>query len=127
MEILLCWLVGLLFAVSTWLLLHRNMMRILFGVLLMSSSINLLIFAVGRLTLSGAAFIPDKQAQLNGHFANALPQALILTAIVIGFGVFTYALVLITKAWQDIGTINVDEIRLAEPVGAGSVDEEGVL
>ncbi|MCP3680144.1 MAG: cation:proton antiporter [Gammaproteobacteria bacterium] len=124
MEILLCWLVGLLFAISTWLLLHRNMIRILFGILLMSSSINLLIFTVGRLTLAKAAFIADDHSQLSGQFANALPQALILTAIVIGFGVFTYALVLMTKAWQDIGTMNVDEMRLAEPLESVDVEEE---
>ncbi len=124
MEILLCWLVGLLFAISTWLLLHRNMIRILYGILLMSSSINLLIFTLGRLTLAKAAFIAEGESQLSGQFANALPQALILTAIVIGFGVFTYALVLMTKAWQDIGTMNVDEMRLAEPPETVDIEEE---
>ena len=126
MEILLCWLVGLLFAVSTWLLLHANMMRILFGILVMSSSINLLIFTAGRLSLSGAAFIPNNQVQLSGQFSNALPQALILTAIVIGFGIFTYTLVLITKAWQDIGTIDVTEMRLAEPIVSTSMHSEEI-
>ena len=52
---------------------------------------------------------------------------MILTAIVIGFGVFTYALVVITKAWQHIGTINVDEMQVAEPPAEKMRWEEEVL
>jgi multicomponent Na+:H+ antiporter subunit C len=47
--------------------------------------------------------------------ANALPQALVLTAIVIGFGLFAFALTLVYRGYQSLGTLNSDEMRLAEP------------
>jgi hypothetical protein len=49
--------------------------------------------------------------------ANALPQALVLTAIVIGFGLFAFALTLVYRTYQNLGTLNSDEMRLAEPEG----------
>ena len=115
MAILLCFTVGILFGISVFLLLHPNLMRMLFGIVLIGSSINLLIFTVGGLTKTAPAFIPVGQETAPLHIANPLPQALILTAIVIGFGIFTYALVLITKVWQKTDNMNVDELRIAEP------------
>lgn len=115
MEVLLCWLVGILVAISIYLMLNRNLIRILFGIMIISTAINLLIFAVGRVTFVVPAFIEEGQKIAPKVFANAVPQALILTAIVIGFGVVTYTLILITKVWQDSDTMNIDEIRLAEP------------
>jgi multicomponent Na+:H+ antiporter subunit C len=88
-------------------------MRILFWFMLLGSSINLLIFTVGRVTFDAPAFINPGDI-LGKTLANALPQALILTAIVIGFGLMTFALVLITRVWQVIGTMNSDEMNLAE-------------
>lgn len=113
MNVLLCWLVGLLFAAGVYLLICKNLMRILFGIMLLGSSINLLIFTVGRVTFDAPAFINPGDI-LGKTLANALPQALILTAIVIGFGLMTFALVLITRVWQVIGTMNSDEMNLAE-------------
>ncbi|MAZ78103.1 MAG: cation:proton antiporter [Legionellaceae bacterium] len=115
MEVLLCWLVGILVAISIYLMLNRNLIRILFGIMIISTAINLLIFAVGRVTFVVPAFIEEGRDIAPKVFANAVPQALILTAIVIGFGVVTYTLILITKVWQDSDTMNIDEIRLAEP------------
>ncbi len=112
MEVLLCWLVGLLFTVSVYLLLNKNLIRVLFGIILISSSINLLIFIVGRLTFNAPAFIANKVTY--AAIANALPQALILTALVIGFGVATYALILITRTWQELGTMNSNRMQLTE-------------
>ncbi|MEP3296654.1 MAG: NADH-quinone oxidoreductase subunit K, partial [Pseudoruegeria sp.] len=47
--------------------------------------------------------------------ANALPQALVLTAIVIGFGLFAFALVLVFRAYTTLGTLYSDEMNAAEP------------
>jgi len=111
MDVLLCWLIGIFFAVSVYLLLNKNLVRVLFGIMLIGTSINLLIITVGRLTFNAPPFVSDKASNT---IANALPQALILTAIVIGFGVMTYALILITRAWQETGTMNADRMRAAE-------------
>ncbi|OGT29955.1 MAG: hypothetical protein A3E87_09470 [Gammaproteobacteria bacterium RIFCSPHIGHO2_12_FULL_35_23] len=113
MEILLCWLVGVLFTVSIYLLLNKNLVRVLFGIMLIGSSINLLIFAIGHLTYNAPAFINNPNSP-STQFANALPQALILTAIVIGFGVMTFSLILITKAWQELNTVDEDKMRFTE-------------
>jgi multicomponent Na+:H+ antiporter subunit C len=50
-----------------------------------------------------------------GVVANALPQALVLTAIVIGFGLFAFALVLALRAYWSLGTLDTEEMRVAEP------------
>lgn len=111
MEILLCWLAGLLISISVYLLLNKNLVRVLFGVILMSTSINLILFLSGNLTHLIPAFIPEGENLPPKLFANPLPQALMLTAIVIGFGVIAYGLVLITQAWQENGSMNSDNFQ----------------
>jgi multicomponent Na+:H+ antiporter subunit C len=123
-EVLLCWLVGLLFAVSIYLLLHQNLVRVLFGIMLIGSSINLLIFTVGRLTQGTPAFLNMHEWVPSQLLANALPQALILTAIVIGFGVVSYSLILIIKTWQELGTMNSDEMHVSEDINYDNEDIE---
>ena len=114
MEVLLCWLVGILFATSVYLLLNKNLVRVLFGIMLIGTAINLLIFAAGRLTEAAPAFVHIVDGKTLHRVANALPQALILTAIVIGFGVVSFSLVLITKAWQELGSVDADRLDQAK-------------
>ena len=111
MEILLSLLVGVLMSVSVWMLLSRNLVKFLFGLVLISNVANLIIFKVGGLTVGAPPLIVDGAST---HYANSLPQALVLTAIVIGFGLVSFTLVLALKAYQAIGTLNVDEMTLAE-------------
>lgn len=106
MEVLLCWLIGILFGLSIFLLLSRHMIQMLFGLMLIGTSINLFIFLTGRLTLFVPAFINEKNHAIN--IANALPQSLILTSIVIGFCITIYTLILVINTWQEIGTMNMD-------------------
>jgi multicomponent Na+:H+ antiporter subunit C len=120
METLLCWLVGILFGMSIFLILNRSMIQMLFGLMLVGTSINLFIFIAGRLTLFVPAFVSSQKP--DAAFANSLPQSLILTSIVIGFGVVTYALVLIVKTWQEVGTMNIDEMHLAEDCQQGELE-----
>lgn len=114
MEILLSWTVGILFAISVYLLLNKNLIRVLFGIILIGTSINLMIFTLGRLSHNQPVFLHHMGEKSLTTYANALPQALILTAIVIGFGVVSYALVLITRSWQDLGTMDSDKLRESE-------------
>lgn len=115
MEALLAVTVGVLFAAATYLMLSRNLLRFLFGLALMSNATNLLIFASGRLTVGAPPLVPYDGSDV-GDVANALPQALVLTAIVIGFGLFAFSLVLAMRAYTELGTLQTDEMRLAEPV-----------
>ncbi|MFV0245952.1 MAG: Na+/H+ antiporter subunit C [Qingshengfaniella sp.] len=115
MELLISIVVGSLVAGAVYLMLDRNLLRFLFGLTLISNAVNLLIFASGRLTQGKPPLIPSHAYTPPGVVANALPQALVLTAIVIGFGLFAFALVLALRAYTQLGTLNTDEMRLAEP------------
>ncbi|MEM1360447.1 MAG: Na+/H+ antiporter subunit C [Pseudomonadota bacterium] len=115
MEPLLAILVGVLIAAAVYLMLDRNLLRFLFGLLLISNGANLIIFAAGRTTAGKPPLVPEGADAPLSTVANALPQALVLTAIVIGFGLFAFALVLALRAYDTLGTLDTTEMRLAEP------------
>lgn len=116
METLLALTIGCLVAAGVYLMLARDLLRFLFGLTLISNAVNLAIFAAGRITVGGKPpLVPDGSYTPVGDVANALPQALILTAIVIGFGLFAFSLVLTLKAYGLLGTIDIDRMRLSEP------------
>ena len=115
MEQLLSILIGILVAAAVYLMLARNLLRFLFGLILLSNAANLTIFVAGRLTPGSPPLVPSGLDAPAGVVANALPQALVLTAIVIGFGLFAFALILAFRAYQSLGTLNTDEMRVAEP------------
>lgn len=108
--------VGVLVAAAAYLMLAGDLLRYLFGLTLVSNAANLLIFTSGRLTLGAPPLIADGSYAPDGTVANALPQALVLTAIVIGFGLFAFSLVLALRARSELGTLNTAEMRVAEPV-----------
>ena len=115
MELMVAIMVGVLVACSVHLMLARNVLRFIFGLILISNAANLTIFVSGRLTAEAPPLIPEGADGPVGDVANALPQALVLTAIVIGFGLFAFALTLVYRTYQNLGTLNSDEMRLAEP------------
>lgn len=115
MEPVIAVLVGVMTAAAVYLMLARNVLRFLFGLILISNAANLTIFSAGRLTVGSPPLIPDGADGPAGVVANALPQALVLTAIVIGFGLFAFALVLVFRAYETLGTLDSDEMRVAEP------------
>ncbi|WP_319771989.1 Na+/H+ antiporter subunit C [Breoghania sp.] len=110
-------LIGFFFAASTYLMLSRQLIRILLGVSLLGNAVNLLIFTAGRLTREVPPVIPNSSLVPVEATANPLPQALILTAIVISFSFFAFLLVLAFRAYQELGTDDANEMRVAEPVG----------
>jgi multicomponent Na+:H+ antiporter subunit C len=115
MQTLCAGLVGVMVAASVYLILDRNLIRFIFGLILAGNAINLLIFTVGGLDSRRPPLIPDLAAAAPGPFANALPQALILTAIVIGFALLSFIFVLFYRAYQELGTVDTELMRVAEP------------
>jgi multicomponent Na+:H+ antiporter subunit C len=110
-------LVGVFVVAGVYLLLSRSIIRMLLGLALFGNAVNLLIFVAGRLVRAVPPIVPaGMEAPLEGA-ANPLPQALILTAIVIGFAMFTFLLVLGYRAYQSLEADNTDKMRLAEPPG----------
>ncbi|MFD2648983.1 Na+/H+ antiporter subunit C [Devosia albogilva] len=115
MDFVLAALVGLFIALGVYLLLSRSVIRMLLGMVILGNGINLLIFTAGRLTRELAPIVPAGLDQPAGPIANPLPQALILTAIVIGFAMFSFLLVLAFRAYQTLDADNTDTMRVAEP------------
>lgn len=115
MEAWFALLVGIFFTVAIYLLLSKSIIRVLLGVAILGNGVNLLIFTGGRLTRGVPPVIPNGADTLAGPAANALPQALILTAIVISFSFFAFLLVLAWRAYEELSTDNTDEMRVAEP------------
>jgi multicomponent Na+:H+ antiporter subunit C len=83
------------------------------------------IFLSGRLTPGVPPLIEYGADQAAPGVSNALPQALVLTAIVIGFGLFAFALMLVFRAYQAMGTLDGDRMRLAEPMAEEDPLPEG--
>ena len=122
MDALLALTVGVLVSGAVYLMLSRHLVRFLFGLILLSNAANLVIFASGRTTLALPPLVPDGLEAPAVTVANALPQALILTAIVIGFGLLAFAMVLAYRAYQSLGTVDTDAMRVAEPDAKGVED-----
>jgi len=116
MEPALAAVVVVYFLGSIFLLTNTNLIRILLGVALLGNAANLTIFTAGRLTREVPPVIPEGAMQPLAETANPLPQALILTAIVISFSLFAFILVLVYRSYQELGSENVDRMREAEPL-----------
>lgn len=99
--------IGVLFGTGTFLVLRRNALKVIIGLSLISHSANLLLVTSG-------GFAGDRPPIIGlggAVYVDPLPQALVLTAIVIGFGVTAFMLVLLYRLYQRTGTVDLDQIR----------------
>lgn len=108
MEAAFALLVALFFAAAVYLMTSRSLIRVLIGFVVFGNAINLLIFTAGRITRGAPPIIADAAETLGTGAANPLPQALVLTAIVISFAFFALLLVLVFRNYQDLGTDATD-------------------
>lgn len=104
MTTALALITGCLVAGGIYLMMSTHLVRILFGLVMLSNAVNLMIFTAGGLTHRQPALIAPDQTTITGPVANALPQALILTAIVIGFALLTFMFVLFYRSHAMLGT-----------------------
>lgn len=100
MEIVMAFVCGFLFMAAIYLILSRSLLRIIIGTGLLSHGAHLLILTMGGFGGSAPPVLSDGVT----NFADPLPQALILTAIVIAFGVTAFFLVLAYRAYQELET-----------------------
>jgi multicomponent Na+:H+ antiporter subunit C len=112
---LLAAVIGVLYAAGFYLVMRRSMVKLVLGLALLGHAANLLIFTVGRLSRDGAPIVAQGAERLVPPHADPVPQALILTAIVIGFGVQAFALVLVKRAYRETGTDDLDALRATDP------------
>lgn len=110
MEALLALASGALYAAGIYLMLRRRLGQLIIGLGLLSNGTNLLIFTAGGLTRARPPVVPEGAAALEPPYADPVPQALVLTAIVIGFGLLAFSLVLAHRTHATVGTDDVDDV-----------------
>jgi|SRR5690554_1078164 len=111
MELLVIVLIGLLYGSGIYLMLRRSMVKLLIGLLLLGNGANLLIFLLGDLTKGRPPVIPPDSNIFQEVYADPIPQALILTAIVISFGLQSFAIVLLKRVFLLTGSDNLDDLN----------------
>ncbi|MEM6711133.1 MAG: NADH-quinone oxidoreductase subunit K [Pseudomonadota bacterium] len=111
-------IIAILAGCGIYMILAQNLVRIILGVSLLAASANILIFLSGRVNSEVPPIIPSGAEALADTAANPLPQALVLTAIVIGFSLTAFAAALAVKAYRSLGTLDTDEMLDAEALGA---------
>lgn len=109
MEMLLAILIGTLYSSGIYMLLRRSMVKMIIGLILLGNGVNLLIFLLGGITKGKPPLLSSGES-----FADPIPQALILTAIVISFGLQAFAIILIQRVYEILGTDDLDMIQEME-------------
>lgn len=107
METLIIILAGILVMVATYLILSKNLIRIILGTAILSHGAHLLIMTMGGLKTGTVPVI----GETGTTYTDALPQALILTSIVIGFAVTAMLLVLSYRTYREVGADNTNALR----------------
>jgi multicomponent Na+:H+ antiporter subunit C len=114
MSFLLAFLVGALYAGALYMITRRSLVKLIVGLALLSHAANLLIFSAGGARRAAAPLVCDGAGPDPQTFADPLPQALILTAIVISFGVLAFSLALLSRTFRIRGEEDVDQLRTTE-------------
>ena len=111
MEMVLAAVTGGLYAAGLYLMLRRSVVRLVIGLSLIGHAANLLIFSAAGMTRARPPIVPEGATRPEIPFADPVPQALILTSIVLGFAILAFAMVLIKRAYQTVGTDDLDAMR----------------
>jgi multicomponent Na+:H+ antiporter subunit C len=107
--VVLATVLGALFALGTFLVLRRDIVRVVWGVAIIGQAANLYLITMGGLTGLAPIGKFGKEGAARG-ITDPLVQALVLTAIVIGFGTTAFALVLTYRVYEEHGTVDVSEL-----------------
>lgn len=108
MEALIALAIGVLTGSGVWLLLRPRTFQVIIGLALLSYAVNLFIFGMGRLVVGRAPIVAAGTVADPAQMADPVPQALVLTAIVIGFATTALLLVVLLAARGLTGTDHVD-------------------
>ncbi|MGO3236858.1 MAG: Na+/H+ antiporter subunit C [Psychroflexus halocasei] len=114
MEILLAIMIGFLYAAGIYMIMRRSIVKLILGIVLLGNGVNLLIFLLGRITKGEPPIIPGTESVIEGLYADPIPQALILTAIVISFGLQSFAIILVKRAYKVLKTDDLDQLNTTD-------------
>jgi multicomponent Na+:H+ antiporter subunit C len=110
MHTVLAIVIGGLFAAAVYLMLRRSLAKLIIGLSLLTTATNLLILTVGGLTRARPPLVPVGAMRPVEPYADPIPQALILTAIVIGFGVLAFMMALAYRTYNVVGLDDLDDM-----------------
>lgn len=110
MELLVAMAIGVLTFSGVYLILRARTFSVALGLTLFSYAVNLFLFAMGRLHTGQPAVLSDATS-----YADPVPQALVLTAIVIGFAMTAFVLILALRAHTELGSDHVDGTEKSKP------------
>lgn len=113
MELLVASAIGVFAGAGVYLLLRARTFDVILGLTLISYAVNVLIFAMGRVRIGMAPLVASDQAPSLALYADPLPQALVLTAIVISFAMTAVLLAIAIGAHAATGTDHVDGVEPA--------------
>lgn len=111
MEPLMAVAIGILYATAIYMMLRRSIVKLVIGLMLLSNAANLLIFTTAGMTRGAPPLIPEGMSAPVGMVADPLPQAVVLTAIVIAFSVLAFAVVLIRRAYEVVKADDLDKMK----------------
>jgi multicomponent Na+:H+ antiporter subunit C len=114
MNLLIAILIGLLFAAGIYCMMRRSLMKVLIGIALLSQGANVLVFSAAGLRETTPVFADSKTEMPPADHADPLPQALVLTAIVIGFGLIVFSLSLLMKAREALATDDINALQTTD-------------
>ncbi len=114
MTVVLAVVVGILFACGFYLMMRRTLVKLLLGLALIGNAANLMIFVSAGLVHGAPAIIEPGKERPAGDYSDPLAQALILTAIVIGFGVLAFSLALVRRTYQVSKTDDLNELTTTD-------------
>lgn len=114
MQLLMVFIIGLLYSSGIYMMYRRSMVKLLFGLILLGNGANMLIFLMGDLTKGKPPIIKETESILVGAYADPIPQSLILTAIVISFGLQSFAIVLLKIVYKNTGTDDLDSLNVQD-------------
>ncbi len=110
MELLVAIAIGVLTFSGVYLILRARTFSVALGLTLFSYAVNLFLFAMGRLHTGQPAVLSDASS-----YTDPVPQALVLTAIVIGFAMTAFVLILSLRAHTELGSDHVDGVEKPKP------------
>ena len=119
MELVLAIVAGALYASGLYLMLRRRLAQVIIGLGLLANGSNVLIFTAAGLTRGAPPVLPA-DGVAPASVADPVPQSLILTAIVIGFGVLAFSLVLARRVHQSAWSDDIDTIGADRQVNAAA-------
>jgi multicomponent Na+:H+ antiporter subunit C len=115
MNLIISLILGILFSAGVFLMFQKSFFKLIIGVILFGYATIFFLFSVGGLTKNAPPLITENGIDI-GKIADPLPQALTLTAIVISIGVQVFVIVLLRKAYTDVGTEDLDDLNTTDRI-----------